>query len=64
MKKCPFCKIEKGKIIYENKYFYAIFDDFPVSPGYIIPRFFSDVKNPIEGIRNIISILGNYKIKG
>jgi diadenosine tetraphosphate (Ap4A) HIT family hydrolase len=36
MKECPFCKIDKEKIIYENKYFYAIFDEFPVSPGHVL----------------------------
>ncbi len=42
MDECIFCKIYKEKIgiIYENKYFYAQFDKFPVSPGHaeIIPK--------------------------
>jgi len=40
VRKCPFCKIEKEKIIYENKYFRVILDEFPVSPGHalIIPK--------------------------
>jgi len=44
MKDCIFCEIYKNKssdnsIFYEDKYFYAGFDKFPVSPGHaeIIP---------------------------
>ena len=39
---CVFCEIYKKKIgiIFENEYFYAQFDRFPVSPGHaeIIPK--------------------------
>ena len=39
---CLFCKIYKEgiDIIFENKYFYAQFDKFPVSPGHaeVIPK--------------------------
>jgi len=39
---CVFCKIYKKRlgIIFENEYFYAQFDRFPVSPGHaeIIPK--------------------------
>jgi len=39
---CVFCEIYKKKIgiIFENEYFYARFDRFPVSPGHaeIIPK--------------------------
>lgn len=39
---CLFCDIYKDKkgIIYENNYFYAQFDIYPVSPGYaeVIPK--------------------------
>lgn len=39
---CYFCKIyqNKSKIIYENKYFFAKFDEFPVNPGHaeIMPK--------------------------
>ena len=39
---CLFCKIYKNKIniIFENNYFYAKFDEFPVTPGHtlIIPK--------------------------
>ncbi|MCD6547114.1 MAG: HIT family protein [Nanoarchaeota archaeon] len=39
---CVFCKIykENKDVIYENKYFFAQFDKFPVSPGHaeIIPK--------------------------
>jgi len=40
MKECAFCSINRNKIIYENNYFYAMFDVHPVSPGHalIIPR--------------------------
>ncbi|MCD6500619.1 HIT family protein [bacterium] len=41
MTSCIFCKIYKAKegVIYENKFFYAQFDAFPVSPGHaeVIP---------------------------
>lgn len=50
MTDCIFCKIykDKEKVIYENKFFYAQFDAFPVSPGHaeVIP------------IRHIVSISG------
>lgn len=40
---CLFCKIYKERIdvIYENKYWYAQFDKFPISPGHteIIPLY-------------------------
>ena len=46
---CIFCKIYKERkgIIFENKYFYAKFDSFPVSPGHaeVIP------------IRHVVSLL-------
>jgi diadenosine tetraphosphate (Ap4A) HIT family hydrolase len=49
MDKCVFCEIYKKKkgIIYENKFFYAQFDKYPVSPGHaeVIP------------IRHIVSLL-------
>ncbi len=42
MKNCTFCKIyqEKKGIIYENDYFFAQFDKYPVSPGHseVIPK--------------------------
>lgn len=42
MKDCLFCKIyEEGKeVIYENKYFYSRFDQFPITPGHVevIPK--------------------------
>jgi histidine triad (HIT) family protein len=41
MNECIFCKLyrKKEEIIYQNKYFYARFDRFPVSPGHteVIP---------------------------
>lgn len=38
-KNCLFCNLNKDWI-FENKYFYAIFDDHPVSPGHalVIPK--------------------------
>jgi diadenosine tetraphosphate (Ap4A) HIT family hydrolase len=42
MNECLFCKLAQAKqnIIYENDYFYSIFDANPVSPGYslVIPK--------------------------
>lgn len=42
MKDCTFCRIYKAQegIIYEDKYFFAQFDKFPISPGHaeIIPK--------------------------
>ncbi|MFH1637695.1 MAG: HIT family protein [Candidatus Woesearchaeota archaeon] len=39
---CPFCERYQARksLIYENPFFYAIFDDFPVSPGHalLIPK--------------------------
>ena len=37
---CTFCEIPKNRFIFENKYFYSIFDGHPVSPGHalIIPK--------------------------
>lgn len=35
MTECFFCKIHKEKSVYENKFFFASFDDFPVSPGHL-----------------------------
>ena len=50
MNECIFCKTYRNKeeIIYENRYFYARFDRFPVSPGHaeVIP------------IKHIVSLLG------
>ena len=34
-KNCVFCNL-KDEIIYENKYFYAVFDVHPVSPGHAL----------------------------
>jgi len=49
MDKCIFCKIYKNKveIIYENRYFYARFDMFPVSPGHA----------EVMPIRHVVSFL-------
>ena len=34
---CIFCKLkEEGKIIYENAYVYALYDQFPVSKGHAL----------------------------
>jgi diadenosine tetraphosphate (Ap4A) HIT family hydrolase len=45
MDKCLFCEVSKSKydkqmVIYEDRYFFAIFDPHPVSPGHalIIPK--------------------------
>jgi diadenosine tetraphosphate (Ap4A) HIT family hydrolase len=34
-KNCVFCNL-KDEIIYENKYFFAVFDIYPVSPGHAL----------------------------
>lgn len=33
---CPFCNIDKSKIIYENRSFIAIYDEYPVSKGHVL----------------------------
>ena len=33
---CIFCSINKEKIIYENQYWFAIFDEFPVNQGHVL----------------------------
>jgi diadenosine tetraphosphate (Ap4A) HIT family hydrolase len=40
MKTCPFCEIEKSKIILSNDLTASFYDGFPVSPGHalIIPK--------------------------
>ena len=45
---CIFCNIDKERIILENEYAFAIFDNFPVSKGHmlIIPK--KHIKNYFE----------------
>lgn len=40
MTNCPFCHLSSQKIILEDKYSVALFDNFPLSPGHtlIIPK--------------------------
>jgi diadenosine tetraphosphate (Ap4A) HIT family hydrolase len=40
MSSCPFCSINKSRILLEEQNVYAIYDQFPVSPGHalIIPK--------------------------
>ena len=33
---CPFCNIEKERIIYENRSFIAVYDEYPVSKGHVL----------------------------
>lgn len=33
---CPFCQIDKEKIIYENSKAFAIYDKYPVNQGHIL----------------------------
>lgn len=33
---CPFCNIGKERIIYENRSFIAIYDEYPVSKGHVL----------------------------
>lgn len=37
---CPFCQIDKSRIVFENDNAFAIYDGYPVSPGHslIIPK--------------------------
>ena len=37
---CPFCQIDKSRIVLENDNTFAIYDGYPVSPGHslIIPK--------------------------
>jgi len=37
---CPFCTVEHGRIVFENKWAFAILDGFPISHGHslIIPK--------------------------
>lgn len=49
---CIFCNIDKERIILENEYAFAIFDNFPVSKGHmlIIPK--KHIKNYFEADEN------------
>lgn len=33
---CPFCNISKNRILFENEKAFAIFDQYPVSPGHTL----------------------------
>lgn len=37
---CPFCNVSLERIIFEDQKLYALWDDYPVSPGHalIVPR--------------------------
>ncbi|OGP54553.1 MAG: HIT family hydrolase [Deltaproteobacteria bacterium RBG_13_52_11b] len=57
MKNCPFCSIDKRRIILENKTVLVIRDRFPVSPGHAliipkrhIPSFFETNKDERDAI--------------
>ena len=36
MSLCPFCNMERERIILENSRVYAVLDAFPVSPGHVL----------------------------
>lgn len=75
MNKCLFCSIPKEKIIFENKHFFSIFDEFPVSPGHalVIPKthilslldLSTDQWSSLKpAISEVIKIIQNTKLKG
>ena len=37
---CPFCQIEKNRMVIENEHAFVIYDGYPISPGHslIIPK--------------------------
>ena len=35
-KLCLFCKMDCKEFIIDNEYFYAILDEYPVSPGHVL----------------------------
>lgn len=37
---CPFCQIEKSRVVIENEHAFVIYDGYPISPGHslIIPK--------------------------
>ena len=59
---CPFCNLDKLRIISSNDYAIAIYDGFPVSPGHclIIPKrhfasFFEATKEEQVALLNLLS---------
>ena len=56
MENCAFCEIcakKKKEVVWENNFFWAMFDSFPVSPGHLL----------VTPKRHALSLLGLNKIE-
>jgi diadenosine tetraphosphate (Ap4A) HIT family hydrolase len=67
---CPFCNLEKSRILIENEYAIGFFDGYPISPGHalVIPKkhvasFFELPESCCFEILKVVSLLRSMLVK-